>query len=121
MKSKVLLQERYLGQPLPHRLGELATNLAQIKSLSYHPLHQELAKRWLDESEWLIEWTMDEAPVVTQLALIALQKQIAGWQQNWLVIWEDADQHRHLVHQAKEWSEQILHLSGLVSESIVSA
>ena len=45
MKNLEAIQERYLRDPLPVRLGGLAANLARVESFSNHAEHREYTLR----------------------------------------------------------------------------
>ncbi|MBW4581461.1 MAG: hypothetical protein KME42_17975 [Tildeniella nuda ZEHNDER 1965/U140] len=121
MKDQISLRERYLQESLPSRLGELAANLARIKSSSSNLLHEALVKHLIEESQLYIQWTIGDTEAETAFVLRSLQGQLSQWQQNWSVIWVDALQRMERAEQANVWSERILELSGLLSESTISA
>ena len=82
MKNQVAIQERYLREDLPMRLGELAANLARIQSFSDHLDHREVVACLLEEGSFFIEWTMADAGSDLQPELLELQRQLADWQNN---------------------------------------
>ncbi len=82
MKDWKAIQERYLRDTLPVRLGGLAANLARINSFSDHPDHRDVVERLLDESKFFIEWTASDAglesasrigSIATSVSLLAAQ------------------------------------------------
>lgn len=116
MKNQAAIRERYLRDPLPIRLGGLAANLARVKSFADHPQHGAAIESLLDESKYFIEWAAPEADVETQAALVSLQVQLALWQLNWPTIWPDPARRAAVANQAQAWSDQVLEMSGLLSE-----
>jgi hypothetical protein len=116
MKNQSAIRERYLRDPLPIRLGGLAANLARVRSFADHPKHGATIESLLDESKYFVEWTAPEADIETQAALVALQVELALWQLNWPTIWSDPVQRAVVASQAQEWSNQVLEMSGLLSE-----
>jgi hypothetical protein len=114
MRNWETIRERYLRDSLPIRLGELAANLARIKSFSDHPNHRDVIESLLDESKFFIEWTAPEAEIDLQVELVALQLQLACWQRSWLKIWADPLQRAAVGEQAQIWSERVLKRSGLL-------
>ncbi|HSN76048.1 MAG TPA: hypothetical protein VL334_13310 [Anaerolineae bacterium] len=114
MKNQTHIQERYLRDPLPVKLGGLAANLARVKSFSGHPKHSATVESLIDESKYFVEWAAPEAEVETQAALAALQVQLALWQLRWPRIWADPAQRAMVANQAEQWSDQILAMSGLL-------
>lgn len=63
IQDRTRLQERYLQDDLPTRLGGLAMNLARIQSFSHHSGNQAAVERLLEESKLFIEWTAGEIDI----------------------------------------------------------
>lgn len=116
MKNRVALRERYLRDPLSIRLGGLAANLARVSSFADHPKHGAVVESLVTESKFFIEWAAPEADLETQTALAAIQVQLALWELRWSRIWSDPAQRVAVAHQAQVWSDQVLAMSGLLSE-----
>lgn len=55
MKDWTKKRERYLQDDLPKRLGNLAVNLARIKSLSDKAVNCALVESLVEESKFFIE------------------------------------------------------------------
>lgn len=106
-------KERYLRDPLPVRLGNLASNLSRLKSFARHPAMAGAARKVVHESQHFIEWTATDAALEVQVELIELQKFLAGWQLEWDEIWAD-EQRGSLAAQAEVWAKRILERSGLL-------
>ena len=116
MRNWIALKERYLRDKLPIRLGNLASNLARIKSQCQDVANRESGEMLLQESKYFIEWTAAEAEVETAAQLVELQIQLARWQYRWATIWDDSQQRMMVAQQASIWSERVLDMSGLLSE-----
>jgi hypothetical protein len=114
MTDRSLRRERYLRDPLPVRLGGLAANLARVGSFSNNPIHGDAVAQLLEESEWFIEWAAPGAPVESQVALVACQRDIARWRRSWAEVWRDPARRADVAEQASAWSVQLLSISGLV-------
>jgi hypothetical protein len=108
-------KERYLRDPLPVRLGNLASNLARVRSIATQPDLGEAAKRVIRESKHFVEWAGKDADLHVQIELVELQRQLARWQFKWNEIWNDLERRASLAEQAGAWSEKILHRSGLLN------
>lgn len=109
------LQERYLRDPMPIRLGGLAANLARVKSFSNHADHDEVVGYLLGESQFFIEWIAGEADLSTQVELVELQRLLARWRLAWHDIWNDLEKRTYVATQAGLWSQKILERSGLLN------
>jgi len=118
MKDKKTRQsakrERFLRDQLPVRLGNLASNLARIESISKHPALREAASKVLVESKFFIEWTAADASLPQQVELLELQRRLAHWQLSWNKIWEDAESRSRVAGEARQWSNRLLESSGLL-------
>ena len=114
MKNQIAIQERYLRDAVPVRLGALAANLARMKSFSSHPDHRDVVERLLEESKFFIEWTAGDAEPELQAQLADIQLQLARWQRRWNEIWADRAQRAAMARQAEDWSRRLLSAAGLV-------
>jgi len=73
------------------RLGGLAANLLRIKSLCKHDSNRDMVEGIIDESKFFIEWTASEAEIEVAAELVELQLQLAGWQRQWPVSGQTAN------------------------------
>ena len=89
MRDWTQIQERYLRDDLPVRLGGLAANLSRIKSFSANEAGEEVVEGLIDESKMFIEWTAAQTEINTAEKLVELQIQLALWQLQWETIWKD--------------------------------
>jgi hypothetical protein len=114
MKDWTVIQERYMRDELPVRLGGLAANLSRIKSFSANEASRETVASLIDESKMFIEWTAAQAEINTAAVMVNVQVQLALWQIHWEHIWSDPAQRKQIAEQSGIWSKQILELSGLL-------
>jgi hypothetical protein len=114
MRNQIAIQERYMRDPLPIRLGGLAADLARIQSFSNHPAHRDVVESMLEESRFFIEWTAPDAELEKQVALVELQRQLTRWRHSWVHIWADPVRRAAVAEQAGVWSERVLRMSGLL-------
>ncbi|WP_293065172.1 hypothetical protein [Okeania sp. SIO2B3] len=77
MRNWKRMKERYLRDEIPVRLGNLASNLARIKSRCQSTVNQELVENLLKESEFFIEWTAPDTEVEVAAELVELQITLA--------------------------------------------
>ena len=114
MKDWKPIQERYLRDSFPVRLGGLAANLRRIKSFATQDANSDAIVSLIEESKYFIEWTAPEAQTEAAEQLVNLQVQLAGWQRNWSQIWSDPSHRKQIAEQSQAWSDQVLALSGLL-------
>jgi len=110
-------QARFQLNNIPNRLGHIAANLARIKSFS-QIAYKEAVKSLISETKWFIEWTAAEIEPVQAEELVNIQVQLAVWELTWDDIWEDEKVRAEVAEQSSIWSEPVLDMSGLLSESI---
>ena len=115
MRKWYTLKERYLRGQLPIRLGNLASNLARIKSPSQNAANGELIENLLQECKLFIEWTAQDAEIEIAAELVELQTQLACWQYSWARIWEDAEQPMKVGEEGRIWSGKVLNMSGVLA------
>ncbi|MCC3595841.1 MAG: hypothetical protein EAZ94_23960 [Oscillatoriales cyanobacterium] len=115
MRDWNALKSRYLQDELPVRLGNLASNLARIKSRCQNAVHGELIESLLQESKLFIEWTAADTEIEIAAELVELQVQLACWQYSWAEIRSNAEQRMKVGEQVKIWSEKVLDMSGLLA------
>lgn len=115
MKDWDSLKQRYLQDKLAIRLGNLASNLARIKSQSVHEAHYSLIESLLVESKFFIEWTASDADIDVAAELLELQFQLSQWQSQLSQLWTDIDERQKLSQLSGIWSERVLDFSGLLA------
>jgi hypothetical protein len=120
VKDRLAIQERYLRDAIPIRLGGLAANLSRIKSFAAHDANRDAVESLIDESKYFIEWTAAEAEVEVSAELIGLQVQLARWQCQWVQIWSDPFRRGQVAEASSVWSKRVLELSGLLRASAAS-
>lgn len=116
IKAKLLARKnRYLRDQLPVRLGNLASNLARIDSISKHPALRESASNVVTESKFFIEWTAPDANLSQQVELLELQRTLAHWGRAWNEIWDNPERRNDIASEARRWSNRVLGFSGLLT------
>ncbi len=114
MRDWNTLKQRYLQDDISIRLGNLASNLARIKSRCQNSANGDLVASLLQESKLFIEWTAKDAEIEIAAELAELQVQLACWQYCWERIWQDEEQRSTFAEQTKIWSAKVLNMSGLL-------
>ncbi len=117
MKDRAVIQERYLRDTLPVRLGGLAANLSRIKSFAAHEANRDAVESLIDESKYYIEWTAVGAEIEVSAELVEVQVQLARWQYQWGQIWFDPVRRGQVAEASGIWSKRVLELSGLLRTS----
>ncbi|MBW4635279.1 MAG: hypothetical protein KME30_26310 [Iphinoe sp. HA4291-MV1] len=110
--------ERFLQDNIPTRLGHLAANLARINSFSDNSTHPDFVVSLIRESKYFIEWTASQMDIDQAAELVELGRTLTHWQFNWEKIWSDTTALNQVQAEVSLWSQRVLNMSGLLSESI---
>ncbi len=114
MENIDVIKERYLREPFNKRLGHLASDLARISSFLENPKNVTAVNDVLEESKFFIEWVAPEAPFYVQTLLSEMQSKLALWHYRLLTRKEGFLEKKELQKMTKNWSWQLLEISGLV-------
>jgi hypothetical protein len=112
--DKEKLRQRFLRDPLPRRLGGLAATFGRISSSARRSNDPVVVTDLLDEARHLIEWTAGETEPEMAGELIRIQTLLTIWQKAWATASQDKRQRLLLSVQAKDWSDRLVDLSGLL-------
>ncbi len=112
------VRQHYLQDSLPTRLVRVAANIQRIAWLTEKPDSAAITEL-LRECSQSIEWSVPELASnwMNEAAyLVDVQRALAHWEQVWDSAQHDPAQRMKLAEEAREWSVEILYLSGLVDE-----
>jgi hypothetical protein len=118
MKDWIQKQQRFQKDNICTRLGNLASNLAHIKSFSDDPAHGDLVLSLVEETKFFIEWTAPEMDIEQAVELVDLQRLLSQWQRSWGQVWIDTAKRTQVAKLASIWSDRVLEMSGLLSETV---
>lgn len=109
------IHTRYLKQPIAVRLGGLAADLARVASVAEIP-GLAAVPSLLQEGKAFIEWSAPELPIEHAARLAEIQLGLAYWHLHWEQLQNDSMARVALAQQAQSWSDEILAMSGLLTE-----
>lgn len=109
-------QARFQSENTSNRLGHIASNLARLKTFC-DTAYPEAVALVADETICFIEWTAAEIEPEYAEELVNIQVQLARWKLKFDSIWSDESERRNMSEQASTWSERVLDMSGLLSQS----
>jgi len=81
-ETREKLRERFLRDPLPQRLDELAATLARISSSARHSTDPAAITSLLDEAHLFIEWTAPETKPSIAAELNQMNIIISMWRKS---------------------------------------
>lgn len=118
MIDEAVLRERYLRDPTPRRLGNLASSL---KRLGRFVSRQEFDRTVYDlaqECRLFAEWATPEAEYETALALQSLRADLESWQNLYASRKNDEHWSNEINQACAQWSQRLLKLSGLLKVKV---
>lgn len=122
MTDFTLKQQSFMQDNIPTRLGHLAANLSQIKTLWLEGSHQDSIIQLVKESRYFIEWIvpdMVKADDIDRAAeLVDLVRVLTRWLFKWDTIWSDATEKLSAAQQTENWLKRVLEISGRELESL---
>ena len=101
-------RERYMNDPLPRQLGNLASNLGRLASCAQNPLTHHSVPGVLIESCRFAEWAGQKAPYETQVVLADTQQAVVRWSSAWKLGMPDPMMSKEAARRA----EELLKLAG---------
>ncbi|MEH1996611.1 hypothetical protein [Nostoc sp.] len=110
-------QARLQSENTSLRLGHIASNLARIRTFC-NSAYKEAVESVTDETICFIEWTAAEIESEYAEELVNIQIQLARWKLKFDSLWSNESERKNMSEQASTWSERVLDMSGLLSESI---
>ncbi|MHC5726313.1 MAG: hypothetical protein ACYT04_47530 [Nostoc sp.] len=122
MTDFTLKQQSFVQDDIPTRLGHLAANLSQIKTLWLEGLHQDSIIQLVKESRYFIEWIvpdMVKADDIDRAAeLVDLVRVLTRWLFKWDTIWSDATEKLSAAQQTENWLKRVVEISGREPQSL---
>lgn len=108
MRDLSKMRERYLRDPRPVRLGNLASNLLRLSNWLRNRRPDEAVVQLMYEIAWLLEWSGD----LESKELADMQREICRWR----LVWPLDAARFILAFRAHQMSGRLLELSGLLEE-----
>ena len=106
MRNLQRLRERYLRDEPPVRLGNLASDLLRLGQWVKMRRNDDEIVDLMREIAWCMEWVVDSATA----ELADMQREICRWRRAW-----PAESARSILAlRARQMSERVLEMSGLV-------
>jgi hypothetical protein len=110
MRDLKRMRERYLRDEIPIRMGNTASSLLRLSQWVQNRHRDEAIIDLMREITWLMEWSGD----MTLAEMADMQREICRWRRVWPV-----DQARSILSfRARQMSNRVLELSGLVGKTL---
>lgn len=109
-----LERERYLRDPMPVRLGGIASNLVRVRSLTTDDGLRSMAETVLRQTGLYIEWTASDADPSALELLAEIQRSTFRWRKTLPHRWSIPGERLRLGIEAGEMGERVLDISGLL-------
>ncbi len=109
-------QARFQSENTSNRLGHIASNLARLRTFC-NTVYPEAVESVADETICFIEWTAAEIEPEYAEELVSIQVQLARWKLKFDSLWSEESERKNMSEQASTWSQRVLDMSGLLSQS----
>jgi len=114
MIDEIKLKELHLRDPIPIRLGNLASSVKRLGYLVHSKKSEKTVYQLFRECKLFSGWTLPDVEFKVKLQLEALQSELENWQQgfhsdNGNELWR-----AEINAACEQWSNRILELSGLL-------
>jgi hypothetical protein len=113
VKNQESIQQRFLKDPLPVRLGGLAADLRRISSAARRAAGAAHVALMLEESQYFIEWSAAELSPEAAAQLVEIQVMLSLWKRSWPEVQQNPTQRTLLSIQARQWSDRVLQMAGM--------
>jgi hypothetical protein len=110
------LRNRYSKDDLARRLGNLASTLGRVSQRALNVDSLQAVPLAVRESMHMMEWNLHVAPPEVLAALAPMQAELGLWWRSWAVVAQSATLRHLLSQRAREMSDQVLQLSGLLNQ-----
>jgi hypothetical protein len=123
MRNWETVKARYLKLDRSHQLGELASNLARIRTQIRlaDEVGEQIAFSAVEECQRFTEWTItmlnpldNESDLMLAEELLTLGRQLTKWKLYWLDLLQNQDKRREITTIAEHWSFKMIDRSGLL-------
>lgn len=124
MKDLMLNQESFVSDSISTRLNKLAAHLNQIGSPVSDVTSATSTTILIRESLYFIEWTvpnMVQTDIEQAAEIVDLGRTLTRWLFSWEKIRSDSAALAKVQTEVSLWSQRVLEMSGLLSESISEA
>ena len=109
------LKERYLQDPLPTQIGNLASDFSRLEWVCTHPQETDHCEDLFREMKYFTEWMSSGAPLALQEVLADIQIRVAMWDRVWSRLGKEIHFRNAVAREAHTWSVKLLKLSKDVS------
>jgi hypothetical protein len=109
------LRLRYLRDPVPQRLGNLASTLSRLSDFIIRQRSADSVLAVVCEGQCFIDWTRHDVEAGTAAELDQLALELKGWRDGWAALVTDPARISEVSRSARTWADRVLELSGLLS------
>jgi hypothetical protein len=116
MINEAVLQERYLRDATPRRLGNLASSVKRLGRFISMSEFDRTVHDLAQECRLFARWAAPEAQYETSLALQELQTDLEAWQEFYPQRKGDESWRTSINLACAQWSQRLLEFSGLLHQ-----
>jgi len=114
MIDEIKLKELHLRDPIPIRLGNLASSVKRLGYLVHSQKSEKTVYQLFRECQLFSVWTAPDVEFEVKLQLEAFQSELENWQQNFDSVNSNEFWRAEINAACERWANRILEFSGLL-------
>ncbi len=114
MIDEIKLKELHIRDPIPIRLGNLASSIKRLGYLVYSKKSEKTIYQLFRECKLFSVWTAPDVEFEVKIQLKALQDELENWQQDFHNFNVNEIWRAEINAACERWANRILELSGLL-------
>lgn len=118
MKDYAQLLERYRRQPLPMRLGNLASNLARIRTMALDERTVAEGAKVVEESRHFADTLIADTNPFLSGEMVNLRDLLDEWLAAWPRLVQPGEKLTEITAAAAQWSALLIERSGLAKRDL---
>lgn len=108
------LRQQFLKEPIPRRLGNLASTLHRMADFIEIRRPEQSVLALIDEAEHFVRWTQPELDSDRAVMLDKLLAELDTWRPPFRSASGAPEARLHVEGQARVWTSRIIEVSGLI-------
>jgi hypothetical protein len=112
------LKSLHLRDPIPIRLGNLASSIKRLGYLIQSNKPDLAINQLFQECRLFAGWTAPHAGLETKAALEALQRDLEDWQSRFHAINGNDARRVEIASACEQWANRVLEISGLLKTGV---
>jgi hypothetical protein len=119
--DEMTLKKLHLRDPMPVRLGNLASSVKRLGFLIHSVKSEKTVHQLFHECKIFSMWTAPDASFEAKLELDTLLRDLENWEKNFKATSDSESWRTEVADACTRWSNRLLELSGLLKTGFPEA